>query len=392
MGRIPIRLHGGSKMRIQTNINALNSLRQLNVNNTATGKNLEALSSGFRINSAADDAAGLAISEKMRAQISGLEQASSNAEDGISLVQTAEGALSETESILQRMRELAVQASNDTSTDADRSEMQQEMNQLIDEIDTISTDTEFNTQKLLTGSFTNKTLQIGANEGQEMQVSISAMASGNMGQKTGTSAAVTTTGLDFSSTAATITVGDTSIVLNEDYTGDAAGLAERLNAAFQTTENVTVSADGAVINFEGSGTFALDSSAVVNGFSTTAVTSSTATSGSLISSLKDAGLTGTGGIQTQADASSAITSIDNAINTVSGERSKLGAYQNRLEHTINNLDVSSENLTAAESRIRDVDMAKEMTEYTKNNILSQAAQAMLAQANQQPQGILQLLQ
>jgi flagellin len=372
-------------------MNALNSLRQLSLNETATSENLEALSSGYKINSAADDAAGLAISEKMRAQISGLEQASDNAEDGISLTQTAEGALSETEDILQRMRELAVQASNDTSTDDDRAEMQQEMNQLIDEIDTIATDTEFNTQSLLDGSFNNKILQIGANEGQEMTISISAMGSSNMGTDSNDEVTVSTSSLDFATNNATITIGDTSIVLDEDYTGDAEGLAAKLSAAFQNSEGVKVTADGADLTFEGSATFTVTSDDTTNGFAATATSAGT-TTGATISSLQDNSLTGAGGIQTQSDASAAITAIDNAINTVSSERSKLGSYENRLDYTINDLDVSAENLTAAESRIRDVDMASEMTEYTKNNILSQAAQSMLAQANQQPQQILQLLQ
>ena len=269
-------------MRIQHNISALNTHRNLAFNNTQAGKSLEKLSSGYKINRAGDDAAGLAISEKMRGQIRGLDMASKNAQDGISLIQTAEGALNETHAILQRMRELAVQAANDTNVQEDRDALQREADQLVAEITRISTTTEFNTQKLLDGTFTAKVLQIGANEGQ------------------------------------TITVG----ILNMDA-------------------NV-LGVDG--VNFA-------DSNA----------------------------------------AQGAITSVDEAIKLVSEERSKLGAIQNRLEHTINNLGTTSENLTAAESRIRDTDMAKEMMNYTKNNILMQAAQSMLAQANQQPQGVLQLL-
>lgn len=269
-------------MRIQHNISALNTHRQLSFNNTQTAKNLEKLSSGFRINRAGDDAAGLAISEKMRGQIRGLEMASKNAQDSISLIQTAEGALTETHAILQRMRELAVQASNDTNVTADRDAIQDEIDQLVSELDRIAGNTEFNTQKLLDGSFSGKVFQIGANSGQSITLSI-----GNM---------------------------------------DSASL----------------------------GVDSLDVSDATN-------------------------------------ANSAITAINSAIETVSTERSKLGAVQNRLEHTINNLGTSAENLTAAESRIRDVDMAKEMMEFTKNNILSQAAQSMLAQSNQLPQGVLQLL-
>jgi flagellin len=269
-------------MRIQHNISALNTHRQLAFNNTQASKNLEKLSSGFRINRAGDDAAGLAISEKMRGQIRGLEMASKNAQDAISLIQTAEGALTETHAILQRMRELAVQGSNDTNVTADRTAIQDEMNALISELDRIAGNTEFNTQKLLDGSFSGKTFQIGANSGQSITLTINNMNATSLG----------------------------------------------VNAVQ---------------------------------------------------------------VDTAANANSAITSINTAIETVSTERSKLGAVQNRLEHTINNLGATAENLTAAESRIRDVDMAKEMMEFTKNNILMQAAQSMLAQSNQMPQGVLQLL-
>jgi flagellin len=256
-------------MRINHNIAALNTYRQLTTNGLNASKNMEKLSSGLRINRAGDDAAGLAISEKMRGQIRGLEQAARNAQDGISLIQTAEGALTETHSILQRMRELAVQAANDTATDDDRKELQKELNQLIDEIDRIADNTEFNTQTLLDGNFQGKKIHIGANEGQSMTIDISSMKSDAIGT-------------------------------DSDSDG-----------------NVDTA----------------------------------------VSTLKDANLTGSGGLQTQSDADAAITIIDDAIKMVSAERSKLGAYQNRLEHTINNLGTSAENLTAAESRIRDVDYA-----------------------------------
>ena len=275
-------------MRINHNISALNTYRQLTINNTAGNKSLEKLSSGYRINRAGDDAAGLAISEKMRGQIRGLNQAERNSQDAISLIQTAEGALNETHSILQRMRELAVQSASDTNTDDDRKELQKEISQLLEEIDRISTDTEFNTMKLLNGSYetTALTFQVGANSGQIVDINLNSMSA--------------TTGL---------------------------------------------------------------------GLSTTTVN-----------------------LETRAGATSAIDAIDSAIKEVSSERAKLGAMQNRLEHTINNLGTTSENLTASEARIRDVDMAKEMMEFTKNSILQQAATAMLAQANSQPQGVLQLLQ
>jgi flagellin len=238
----------------------------------------------MRINRAGDDAAGLAISEKMRAQVRGLNQASRNAQDGISLIQTAEGALTETQAILQRMRELAVQASNDTNVAKDRSAIAGEVKELQDEINRISSQTEFNTQKLLDGNFSSKKFQIGANKDQTITLSIGSMDAATLG-------------------------------------------VDAINGEMDTATKATA----------------------------------------------------------------AIEVINTAITKVSTERAKLGANQNRLEHTIKNLDTSAENLQAAESRVRDVDMAKEMMSFTKNNILQQAAQAMLAQANQAPQGVLQLL-
>jgi flagellin len=297
-------------MRINNNIMALNANRQLGINNAGTAKSLEKLSSGFRINRAGDDAAGLAISEKMRGQIRGLNQASRNAQDGISLIQTAEGALNETHAILQRMRELAVQSANDTNTGVDRGELQKEVNELIDEIDRIAKNTEFNTQNLLgktntsgkfTGSGQTFKFHIGANTGQNIELTINSM--------------------------------DTERIGTQKSSGSITG----------------------------------------------------------VNTLKVSGGATTGGIKDQVSADTAITVINDAIEMVSAERSKLGAYQNRLEHTIKNLDTSSENLQAAESRIRDVDMAKEMMEFTKQNILQQAATAMLAQANQMPSTVLQLL-
>jgi len=305
-------------MIINNNIPAMNTHRQLGVNQNAMQNSMEKLSSGLRINRAGDDAAGLAISEKMRAQINGLDQASRNAQDGISMIQTAEGALNETHDILQRMRELAVQSSNDSNTDTDRSEIQKELNELIDEIDRIGDNTSFNQKNLLDGNLTASgdhgalTFHIGANEGQKITLEINSMKS--------------------------------------DAIGSAGSAA------------VGVSGDSGYVP-------AVDA-ATVQSLKTT---------------------DGTGGVSTQAGADAAITVINDAIEAVSSERSKLGATQNRLDHTISNLDNASENLSAAESRIRDVDMAAEMMEMTRANILSQASQSMLAQANQQPQSVLQLL-
>ncbi|ASF30302.1 MULTISPECIES: flagellin N-terminal helical domain-containing protein [Bacillus amyloliquefaciens group] len=326
-------------MRINHNIAALNTSRQLNAGSNAASKNMEKLSSGLRINRAGDDAAGLAISEKMRSQIRGLDMASKNAQDGISLIQTSEGALNETHSILQRMSELATQAANDTNTDSDRSELQKEMDQLASEVTRISTDTEFNTKKLLDGTAKDLTFQIGANEGQTMSLSINKMDSESL--KVGT----TYTANDDGSKLVTADGKEATLVTDG---------SKGPNGYYDDTDKLVYQADSALAK------------------------DTKVTKGIDISSSAKA-------------ASSALTTIKTAIDTVSSERAKLGAVQNRLEHTINNLGTSSENLTSAESRIRDVDMASEMMEYTKNNILTQASQAMLAQANQQPQQVLQLL-
>ncbi|MBO8157633.1 MAG: flagellin [Bacillaceae bacterium] len=376
-------------MRINHNISALNTYRQLTTNTTSTQKSLEKLSSGLRINRAGDDAAGLAISEKMRAQIRGLDMAQKNAQDGISLIQTAEGALNETHSILQRMRELAVQAANDTNTDTDRFELQKEINQLAEEVTRIGDNTEFNTKNLLDGSFTG-TFHIGANEGQSIELEIGDMTADSLN-----------------------VLADAAKVVADEGTTNMSGQSgfDDLVGGSYSVEvtgsgSVTLkTADGTTI---GSGTLADSGTNVtISGISSTYTT--TGTSGSVTINISDTDTTS--GIATDAgtisvhvlekgqgisvmdqdDADSAVTAIQSALDRVSAERSKLGAYQNRLEHTINNLGTSQENLTAAESRIRDVDMANEMMAFTKNNILTQAAQAMLAQANQQPQGVLQLL-
>ena len=270
-------------MVVQHNLSAMNTSRQLNGVTSSLSKSTEKLSSGYRINRAADDAAGLSISEKMRSQIRGLNKASDNAQDGISLIQVAEGALNETHSILQRMNELATQAANDTNTSTDRKAIQQEVDQLTSEIDRIRSTTQFNTQNLLDGKFKGKNLQIGSLSGQSISISISNMNANSL----------------------------------------------------------------KIIGLE-------------------------------VSSFSSAG--------------AAMSKIQAAIDKVSTQRSKLGALQNRLEHTINNLDTTSENTQSAESRIRDTDMADEMVQYSKNNILSQAGQSMLTQANQQTQGVLSLLQ
>lgn len=268
-------------MIISHNLNAMNAHRQMKISTGDQGKSIEKLSSGYRINRAGDDAAGLAISEKMRSQINGLNQASSNAQDGISLVQTTEGALTETHSMLQRLKTLAVQAANDTYSGGDRQLIQKEVAQLKDEIARIGSQTDFNGTKVLSAT-TTLSIQVGDKANQTITVSLAAMT-------------------------------DPGSVSSVDLTD-------------------------------------------------------------------------------KAKATTAMTTIDNAITAVSGHRATLGAVQNRLEHTIKSVDNTSENIQAAESRIRDTDMAKEMMNYTKSQILTNAAQSMLAQANQAPQGVLQLLQ
>ncbi|KUP40921.1 MULTISPECIES: flagellin [Bacillus] len=382
-------------MRINHNIAALNTSRQLNAGSSSAAKNMEKLSSGLRINRAGDDAAGLAISEKMRSQIRGLDMASKNAQDGISLIQTAEGALNETHSILQRMSELATQAANDTNTTSDRDELQKEMDQLSSEVTRISTDTEFNTKKLLDGTADKLTFQIGANEGQTMSLSINNMNAdslkviGQVGEKTA---------LDGNSELEVR--NDQGQAVKISFTAAGSADVDKTTASYdETSKTVTVT-----LAQKADGTITASQEDVLNSLNKTGAVKATAIDGADLTKKATVGADTTTSTTVNKDAtkgidisssakaaSSALTTIKTAIDTVSSERAKLGAVQNRLEHTINNLGTSSENLTSAESRIRDVDMASEMMEYTKNNILTQASQAMLAQANQQPQQVLQLL-
>lgn len=375
-------------MRINHNIAALNTYRSLSANNINASKSLEKLSSGLRINRAGDDAAGLAISEKMRGQIRGLDQASRNAQDGISLIQTAEGALNETHSILQRMRELAVQASSDSNTNTDRNELQKEVSQLIKEIDRISNTTEFNNQKLLDGSKANmvaKSFSAGILASNTNEYTVSSDS---------TIAADKTYLFKVGSETATAGTFNYSIT-------DEAGNTITSSTIANTATSLTV-ATGVTLTFNSGSISAGDSVAIVarkavtagadNSFAFQIGANSTQTISVDVSDMSAKALkVDTVNIATQKGAEASVSAVEQALRDVSSERAKLGAFQNRLEHTINNLGTSSENLSAAESRIRDVDMAKEMMEYTKNNILTQAAQAMLAQANQQPQGVLQLL-
>ena len=370
-------------MRINNNIMAMNTHRQYAMNNDKLASSTERMSSGYRINSAGDDAAGLAISEKMRAQIRGLEMASKNSEDAISLVQTAEGALQETQSILQRMRELAVQSASDTNEDGvDRVALQAEYKQLIDEIDDIASDTSFNNMNLLDGTFG---LSTAINTTTSSLDDVTGVASIVL---SGTAAGTYTFTDD--TTDLTISDGTTTVTITGGSPGDGAQTLEI--AEF----GITIELSSGYV--QGTGTGALDGATIV-------VESSGATAQIQTGANKDQnmelsidamdaftlGISGSN-VSTATNAEDALSIVDTAINTVSTQRAELGAYQNRLEHKINNLDTSAENLTAAESRIRDVDMAQEMTTYTQTSILVQAATSMLAQANAAPQNVLSLLQ
>lgn len=367
-------------MRILHNISALNTYRKLNNNNNDTEKSLKKLSSGLRINSAADDAAGLAISEKMRAQVGGLDQASQNAQNGISLLQTAEGALGESHSILQRMMELAVQGANDTLQPSDRIAISAEMTQLNQELDKIGNTTQFNKIVLLDGSFGVKnagtgSLAVGSNGVSNINVS---------GAKASTTYTLT------QGAAGQVSIKDV-IGNTQILTGMAANFTGTLNF-----DKMGISIDVSGINLSGVGTWTGTTKTVITDVTAAQNIQIGANAGQVLGiTINDMRSTALGvnsvSVTTSANANAAITAVDAATTIVSTQRSTLGAWQNRLEHTINNLDTSSENLSTAESRIRDVDMAMEMTRYSKNSILTQAATSMLAQANQLPQEVLQLL-
>ncbi|WP_411953901.1 flagellin [Alkalibacillus sp. S2W] len=378
-------------MIINTNITAMNTHRQMGINQDQQQSAMEKLSSGLRINKASDDAAGLAISEKMRGQINGLDQASRNAQDGISMIQTAEGALDESHSILQRMREISVQSANDTNVDADREELQNEMDQLSEELNRISDNTEFNTQNLLNGDFTEKTFQIGANSDQNINLSIDDMGADSIGAGYEGTDTITSGG----TLAAADLDGEKMEVVSLDASLSGGGYDATHGLANSDGELVAVSDDdGTTFNgLTNSGVTADSLGSGTDVDTTSELSFSEDMTHGTVEFGEDGDATASRGldINNQEDANTAINAIDSAIESVSSQRSELGAVQNRLDHTISNLDNSSENLSAAESRIRDADMAAQMMEQTQASVKSQAAQSMLAQANQQPQSVLQLL-
>jgi flagellin-like hook-associated protein FlgL len=392
-------------LRVNNNIAALNAYRNLSVTDGQMSKSLEKLSSGFRINRAADDAAGLAISEGLRSQIGGLKVAVRNTQDGISVVQTAEGALTETHSILQRMRDLSVQAANDGGLNTEaKKNIQSEITQLKAEINRISDTTTFNGKKLLDGSY-SAAFQVGANKGETISVAVGSIGAG-----------MDTTGLGVNGVdvtgASALTVTQTGAVADDQGT-PAAGTnvitGDFTAAASFDTLKGTISANGKTFDLSSvkylAGDTATQRLAKLDAAAAAALGTTDTTPFSLQTtvSLTFTGDTpGTGSTAAQAakaspvytaasGASAAIDLLDTAIKTVSTQRADLGAIQNRFDHTITNLNVAVENLTASESRIRDADMAQEMVQFTRNQILSQAGTAMLAQANQASQGVLSLL-
>ena len=385
---------------------AMNALRYTSAAESSQSKSMQKLSSGLAINSAADDAAGLSISEKMRAQINGLDQASENAQDGISMMQTAEGALDETTSMLQRMRELSVQASNSTLEAEDRTAIGEEMKALAEEIDRISEDTEFNGQSLLDGSLTttvdtdNTDLAI-ANASIEIDASTAQAGTTFTFSGDGTDKVTLTATTDGVETAQTLTVSAMAEDDEATLNFDALGIKVNITATGDITKAQLADADGTagfateVIVTEATNSAATFAIGANEGQNITVAfgdmgADKLGDASDLATLVKNVDADSI--VDTTAKAQTLITEIDAAISDVSTQRGKFGATQNRLEYTINNLSTTSENLTAAESRIRDVDMAEEMMNYTKVGILQQASQAMLAQANQLPQSTLQLLQ
>jgi flagellin len=371
-------------LRINQNIDALNSYRNLSVTQGQMSKSLEKLSSGYRINRAADDAAGLAISEGLRSQVGGLKVAVRNTQDGVSVVQTAEGALGETHSILQRMRDLAVQSANDSNDADSRKAIDEEATQLKAELTRIAGKTTFNNIKLLDGNFTGKQFQVGYAQSDTIQVDITAGgASAAKSTWANGAAAATAAAATFTQNGVTVTTAALTA------STDANNIASQLNndTNFKSSFVASVDTNGGLVVESKTG---LAGAITAGGGLNAAGTNAAAGAGG--ASFTDVGL-GVSGVdlKTQGGANTAIASIDSAIKAVSTSRAKLGALQNRFEHTINNLNVAVENLSASESRIRDTDMASEMMSFTRSQILSQAGTAMLAQANQAPQGVLSLL-
>lgn len=395
-------------MVVQHNLTAMNANRQLGVTTSAQAKSAEKLSSGYRINRAGDDAAGLKISEKMRSQVRGLNSASTNAQDGVSLIQTAEGALNEAHSILQRMNELAVQGANDTNENIDREAINEELDALTTELDRISSTTQFNKQNLLDGSFKNKKLQVGANADQNIEISIGSMNAKTLGLKdvSGTIEKTAQEGVNpvaIKYQGMSYTYRPKSSL--DKNTANAISVFKKQLSGKYTSANYAAQFENGKVFYKSlvnDKTYSTVSKAVAGDVSAAKQAMSADVKKNINTYLQTSAVTakalssytqnGNARVDTYEMANNSITAIQDAINKVSSQRSALGALQNRLEHTIANLDNVAENTQAAESRIRDTDMASEMVEYSKNNILAQTGQSMLAQSNQSTQGVLSLLQ
>ncbi len=398
-------------MVVQHNLTAMNANRQLGITTGAQAKSSEKLSSGYRINRAGDDAAGLKISEKMRSQIRGLDKASSNAQDGISLIQTAEGALNEAHSILQRMNELAVQGANDTNQSIDRDAINDELEALTTELDRISQTTQFNKQNLLDGTFSDKKLQVGANTDQKIEVSIDNMNATSLGL-TNISFSDVQTGtapksMKYQGTCIAYTAGKTKAsnqaILKKSVWKAISNM--KTSGAYAAQYDATTGsvyyigkdkASGADTRFEKASSALKATNCWNQKVASTEIMGDNFKNYVQVSATKGTTSTtiqvGRPSVADYQTANATLSAVQTAINKVSTQRSALGALQNRLEHTVANLDNVSENTSSAESRIRDTDMASEMVNYSKNNILAQAGQSMLAQANQSTQGVLSLLQ
>ncbi len=387
-------------LRINSNIAAMNAYRNLSVNDKQMQSSLEKLSSGLRINRAADDAAGLSIAQGLQAQIGGLKVASRNAQDGVNVVQTADGALNESAQILQRMRDLAVQAANGGSQDTDaQAAAQTEFGQLQNELDRIAKTTSFGGQKLLGvgtagGAAYQGTFQVGANNSLDdrIDVDLSSAVFGTTGTKANSVVVATFDSATFDGKTITADLDGNSVAVKLTTPADLDAVVSQLNGndAFRTAFIATNDAGDLKIE---SRTASNQVITVTSDATTTSITDTNGVAGSTATGFDSSGL-GVGStvtVDSTVNAQNAIDSLDNAIQSLSTARAQLGAYQNRFEHTINNINVQVENLSASKSAITDTDMANEMVNFTRSQILSQAGTAMLAQANQAPQSVLQLL-
>ncbi|GAB3467705.1 flagellin [Kineococcus endophyticus] len=383
-------------LRVNNNIAALNSYRNLQATDKQLNSSLEKLSSGLRINKAADDAAGLVISEGLRSQIGGLTVAARNAQDGVNVAQTADGALSTSTTILQRMRDLAVQSANDTNDTTSRAAIQKEITSLSAELDRISDKSSFNGVNLLDGTFAGKVFQVGAFNGDTISFDVKSGASAASAVVAATETFTSTGAFDNAAVSAATSISIGGNTVSFAVSSSAASIVAAINAdpTVGAAWNATTNAAGSLILTSKVAGNVTDAAVSFGGatFAGTEVQGAVASAAVKADSFGSGGLgLGTLNLSTQSGAASAIATIDTALKTVSSARASIGALQNRFEHVINSVNVAVENLTASESAIRDTDMAKEMTKFTRSQILSQAGTSMLAQANSASQNVLTLL-